>query len=369
MNPGEAALLVRVRKQFASGGGCGFQLEVDLALSPGITILFGPSGSGKTTLLECVAGLRRPEAGLIATHDRTFFDAAQGIDLPVAQRAIGYLFQDLALFPHLTARENIEYGLGRLARTARRQRSRALAESFHIGHLLERYPRQISGGESQRVALARALVIEPRVLLLDEPLSGLDAATKSKIIEDLRAWNAAQRIPIVYVTHGREEVLALGERVVVLEAGRVLAQGTPQEVLEAPRHEAIAQLAGFENLFDATVRALHPAQGTMTCRLQGSEVDLEVPLTRVEAGARARIAVRAGDILLATVPPTHLSARNVLAGTLASIQQMGVTVVAQVDCGVRVEVHLTPGARAALELRPGLAVWLVLKTHSCHLAA
>ncbi|HXZ27496.1 MAG TPA: molybdenum ABC transporter ATP-binding protein [Terriglobales bacterium] len=369
MNPGgEAALLVRVRKQFASGGRRGFQLDVDLALPPGITILFGPSGSGKTTLLECVAGLRRPEAGRIAANGLTLFDSNQGIDLPAARRAMGYLFQELALFPHLTAQENIEYGLGRLAPAARRQRSRALAESLHIAHLLERYPREISGGERQRVALARALVIQPQVLLLDEPLSGLDAAVRSKIIEDLRAWNAAQRIPIVYVTHARDEVHALGERVVVLEEGRVLAQGTPQEVLEAPRHEAIAQLAGFENLFDATVRALHPAQGTMTCRLQGSEVDLEVPLMRVEAGARARIAVRAGDILLATVPPAHLSARNVLAGTLASIQQMGVTVVAKVDCGVRVEVHLTPGARAALELRPGLAVWLVLKTHSCHLA-
>jgi molybdate transport system ATP-binding protein len=366
---GETTLLVRVRKQFASGGAPGFELDVDLALPPGITILFGPSGSGKTTLLHCIAGLRLPEAGRIAANGRVFFDSAQGVDLPVAQRAIGYLFQELALFPHLTAQENIEYGLGKLARAARRRRSHALAESFHIAHLLQRYPRELSGGERQRVALARALVIEPQVLLLDEPLSGLDASTRSKIIADLRAWNAARRIPIVYVTHARDEVHALGERVVVLEHGKVLAQGAPLEVLEAPRHETIAQLAGFENLFDATVTALHQAHGTMTCRLQGCEVDLEVPLARREPGAQVRLAVRAGDILLATRPPSHLSARNLLAGTLVSLQQAGVTVVAQVDCGTRVEVHLTPGARDALQLTPGQPVWLVLKTHSCHLAS
>jgi molybdate transport system ATP-binding protein len=364
----ETSLSVRVRKSFARNGGHGFQLDADLSLPPGITILFGPSGSGKTTLLECIAGLLEPDAGRIAAGEHILLDAAQGIDVAVARRSIGYVFQDLALFPHLTAEGNIEYGLGKLPRAARRERSRAVADSFRIAHLLERYPHQISGGERQRVALARALVLEPRVLLLDEPLSGLDAAAKSKIIEDLRAWNAAQRIPIVYVTHGRDEVFALGERVVVLEQGKVLAQGTPQEVLEAPRHETIARLAGFENIFDATVTALHPEHGTMTCRLQGSEVDLEVPLASMEPGARVRVAARAGDILLATRPPTHLSARNVLAGSLASLQQLGVTVVVQVDCGVSMEVHLTPGAREALGLHRGQPVWLVVKTHSCHLA-
>ena len=363
----ETTLSVHVHKSFARDS-AGFLLDANLSLPPGITILFGPSGSGKTTLLECVAGLLLPDAGRVAAGDCLFFDSDQGVDLAVARRSIGYVFQDLALFPHLTVEKNIQYGLSRLPRRDRQARSRTVAESFRIAHLLARYPHQISGGERQRVALARALVIEPRVLLLDEPLSGLDAPTKSKIIEDLRAWNAAQRIPIVYVTHGRDEVFALGERVVVLEGGKVLAQGTPQEVLEAPRHETVAQLAGFENIFDAAVTALRPEHGTMTCRLQASEVDLEVPLARMEVGARARIAVRAGDILLATQPPTHLSARNVLAGTLASVRQMGVTVVGQVDCGVSVEVHLTPGARDALGLHPGQPVWLVLKTHSCHLA-
>ncbi|HYX69880.1 MAG TPA: molybdenum ABC transporter ATP-binding protein [Terriglobales bacterium] len=363
----DATLSVRVRKGFVREAG-GFLLDADLSLPSGITILFGPSGSGKTTLLACVAGLLPPDAGRIAADDRLYFDSDRGVDVAVARRSIGYVFQNLALFPHLTAEENIQYGLGGLPRAERVRRSRAMAESFRIPHLLARYPREISGGERQRVALARALVIEPRVLLLDEPLSGLDASTKAKIIEDLRSWNAAHGIPIVYVTHARDEVFALGERVVVLTDGKVLAQGTPQEVLEAPRHETIAQLAGFENIFDAMVTALHQAHGTMTCRLQGSEVDLEVPLARMEAGARARVAVRAGDILLATRPPSHLSARNVLAGTLASLQQRGVTVVAQVDCGVGMEVHLTPGACEALQLRAGLQVWLVVKTHSCHLA-
>src|SRR6202023_2351074 len=132
-------------------------------------------------------------------------------------------------------------------------------------------------GERQRVALARALVTDPSVLLLDEPLAALDARTKSGILDDLRQWNQAHRIPILYVTHSRDEVFALGERVLVLENGRIIAQGTPHEVMTAPRQETVAQLAGFENIFDATVLAAHPDRGTMTCQLAASPVELETP--------------------------------------------------------------------------------------------
>ncbi len=183
----------------------------------------------------------------------------------------------------------------------KRLRTDAILESFRIPQLRGRKPAEISGGERQRVALARALVTDPCVLLLDEPLAALDASTKSKIIDDLRAWNQAHRIPILYVTHSREEVFALGERVLVLENGRIIAQGTPHEVMTAPRQETVAQLAGFENIFDATVLAAHPDRGTMTCQIVGSSVELETPLVRAEVGSVLRVGIRAGDILLATV--------------------------------------------------------------------
>jgi len=285
----------------------------------------------------------------------------------VPHRSVGYLFQSLALFPHLTVEQNVQFGINRLPRPERRQRSMKILESFRIAHLLERKPAEISGGERQRVALARSLVTDPALLLLDEPLSALDGITKSKIIEDLRTWNRAHDIPIIYVTHALAEAFSLGESVVVLESGKVLAEGTPQQVLDTPRHETIAQLAGFENIFDAVVTALRTDHGTMLCQLRGSPIELEVPLARAEPGSWVRVAIRAGDIILAAGYPQSLSARNVLRGKLASLEQDGVMVVAGVESGVRFEVHVTPGACEELHLRVGQEIWLVIKTYSCHL--
>ena len=186
-------------------------------------------------------------------------------------------------------------------------------------------------------------------------------------MKDLRIWNELHRVPILYVTHSREEVFALGEGVLFIEGGKLLSQGTPHEVLETPRQETVAQLAGFENIFDVTVSEIHERQGTMTCQVGGSRVHLEAPLTRAALGAEIRLAIRAGDILLAAAPPQALSARNVIAGKLTSLAQRDFMVIAQVDCGVIFEVHLTPGARDSLQLKAGREVWLVIKTHSCHL--
>ena len=344
-----------------------FVLEVDLSAPTGFTILFGASGAGKTTLLDCIAGLATPDNGSIQVGSRMFFDAAAGVNLPVATRSVGYVFQDLALFPHLSVEANVGYGLHRLASAEREQRITSILEAFHIAGLRHRRPNEISGGERQRVALARSLVTAPCILLLDEPLAALDAPTKGRILDDLRAWNEAHRIPILYVTHSREEVFALGERVVVLDRGRVLAQGTPHDVMSAPRQETVAQLAGFENIFDATVLAAHEDRGTMTCRLIPGEVELETPLVRAEPGSKLRIGIRAGDILLATVHPEGLSARNVLHGRVSSLVRRDVVIAARVNVGVEMEVHLTLAARDALQLAPAREVWLVVKTHSCHL--
>ncbi|MGO9517576.1 MAG: molybdenum ABC transporter ATP-binding protein [Candidatus Korobacteraceae bacterium] len=364
-------LSARVRKTFHSLER-DFSLDVDFTAAPGFTILFGTSGSGKTTLLDCVAGLATPDAGRIVVGERAFFDGTAHTDVPVARRGIGYVLQDLALFPHLTVEQNTEYGLARLPRPERQQRAEAMLREFRIDHLRQRRPAEISGGERQRVALARALVTDPCVLLLDEPLAALDAPTKSKILDDLRRWNEAHRIPILYVTHSREEVIALGERVLVLEEGRILAQGTPHQVLGAPLQETVAQLAGFENIFDATVWLVHEDRGTMTCRITtgnatGSSVLLETPLIRADVGSRLRVGIRAGDILLAIAKPVGLSARNVLAGRVVSLERRDMTISALVDCGIQMEVYLSLAARDDLQLAQGREVWLVVKTYSCHL--
>ena len=366
MMPAPAASLdVRIRRRFTSG----FALQAAFHVDPGFTILFGPSGSGKTTLLECIAGLQTPDAGHVALGNRALFDSEQKIRVPVRERSIGYLFQGLALFPHLSVEANVAYGVAGIPAPERRRRLVQILESFRVAHLAARKPGEISGGERQRVALARSLVTDPCLLLLDEPLSALDAIVKSKIIDDLRAWNASHNIAIVYVTHSPGEALALGERMIVLEHGSVLAQGSPQQLLTAPRHETLAQLAGFENIFDATVTAVREDHGTMRCRLGASQLELEVPLLWTEPGSCTRVAIRAGDILLATTRPEGISARNAFPGRLMSLEMRGVTVVAAIQAGVTFEVHLTPSAVQSLELKPGQQIWLVIKTYSCHLVA
>ncbi len=164
-------------------------------------------------------------------------------------RHVAYVFQSLALFPHLTVEENIAYGLFACGPAERQERTDRAMQAFHIAQFRQRKPRELSGGEKQRVALARSLATDPHVLLLDEPLSGLDAGLRSAILQDLREWNEARQIPILYVTHNREEVDAIGERVVTLDQGRIISQGSSREVLEAPKSLAIAQVAGFENIF------------------------------------------------------------------------------------------------------------------------
>jgi molybdate transport system ATP-binding protein len=366
-------LQVSIKHGRASDSGS-FQLDATFALGSGITILFGASGAGKTTLLDCIAGLNTPNSGHIALGGRVLFDSSEGINVPVQQRNVGYVFQDLALFPHLSAERNVGYGVRGISDSERRHRVHGVLDSLGISALCDRRPTQLSGGEKQRVALARALVTNPVVLLLDEPLAGLDLPVRMKIADDLRRSIQNIPIPVLYVTHSRDEVFMLGEKLLVLECGKVIAQGTPHEVLSAPRGETVAQLAGFENIFDAQVTAIHEDRGTMTCRIgsvrfESSRVEVETPLVRAEAGARLRVGISAGDILLATSAPVGLSARNVLPGQLISLYQRDAIVTAVVDCGVELSVHLTLGARDSLGLIPGRQVWVIVKTHSCHLLA
>jgi molybdate transport system ATP-binding protein len=362
----------RLRAKFEKhlrSGDSEFLVDVDFEVPPGFTILFGASGAGKTTLLDCLAGLTTPDSGRISIGDRALFDSSLNLNVSPAMRRVGYVFQSLALFPHMTVEQNVAYGLAHLPHRKVSDRVASLLDAFRISHLAKRTARDISGGESQRVALARTLVTDPQFLLLDEPLAALDSPTKAQIMNDLRAWNRAHNIPILYVTHSREEVFALGESVIVVDVGRILAQGTPHEVLTAPYLETVAQLAGFENIFTAVVEAVRPERGTMTCRIPGDTgaIVLETPMVRGGVGSTFRVGIRAGDILLAISPPSGLSARNVIPGRIQSLEQRDVIVSALVKCRVLMEVHITLAARDSLDIAPGREVWLVIKTHSCHL--
>jgi ABC-type sulfate/molybdate transport systems ATPase subunit len=219
-----------------------FTLEVDFQTPPGISVLFGPSGAGKTLTLRCIAGLERPDHGRIALGQRVLFDQATRTNVPVRQRQVGYLFQQYALFPHLTVSANIGYGLHRLDSRARDERVRELLELVGLTDCAARHPRELSGGQAQRVALARALARQPEVLLLDEPFAAVDALTRGQLRRELRAIQERTGVPMLLITHDFSEVRQLAGFVLVYDQGRILQSGPPLLVRDQPADEKVAAL-------------------------------------------------------------------------------------------------------------------------------
>ena len=362
-------LSVKIRKNLGNSTSDGFSLDVEFNAEPGVTILFGASGSGKTTTLRAIAGILRPDAGSIDVNGHTLYDSKRAIDLPIRKRGVGYVFQDLALFPHLSARENVEFGMSNLPRRDRAERATAMMEALHITTTADRKPRDISGGEAQRVALARALSCQPRILLLDEPLSAIDETTKLAIISDLKAINRELRLPIIYVTHSREEAVALGERVIVYERGRIAATGEPLEVFGSPTTASVARLTGVENVFEGYLVSKNKSGGTMTVEItdHSGQARIEVPFGVEREGERVKIAVPSGDILLASEELRSTSARNILQGRIQSIEDKGNRTLVRITSGVTWNASVTRQAVKELALSEGREVWLAIKTHSCYL--
>jgi molybdate transport system ATP-binding protein len=222
----ERALDVRVR--VAAGRGSGFVLDAAFEAPPGITILFGPSGSGKTTTLATIAGLVRPDAGRVALGTDVWFDSARGVSVAISRRRVSYVFQSLALFPHMTAAHNVEYGIARdVPRTARRDLAREMLARMRVDHLADRKPRTFSGGEAQRVALARAFARQPALVLLDEAFSALDRELRRQLCLDARKTILDLGIPAICVTHHHGEAQVLGDRTITMQDGRVARTMTP----------------------------------------------------------------------------------------------------------------------------------------------
>ena len=208
-----------------------FQLDVELECPPGITCVMGPSGSGKSTILQVLAGLYKPDVGRVCLGKECWLDVAQGIDVPVNERRLAYVFQSLALFPHLSALHNVEYGMHHLPREERAAKAKKLLDRLGVGHLAKRRPRTFSGGEAQRVALARAIARQPHVVLLDEPFSALDRDLRAQLTTLVRELVAELGVPLVHVTHSVAEARLLADQVVRVEKGQVVAKGKADDVL------------------------------------------------------------------------------------------------------------------------------------------
>ncbi len=364
---GPKKLHARLRKQLGPNASAKFQLEIEFAVAPGITVIVGHSGAGKTTILRCIGGLCDADEGRIAIGDRLLFDSSQRINVDSAKRGVGFVFQDLALFPHLSVEENVSYGLRRLDVAERKRRMSEVLEAFQIEHLITRLPREISGGEQQRVAFARSLVTEPSVLLLDEPLSSLDPRTKGNIIEDLRRWNAARQIPIVYVTHDYEEVLALGDRVIALDQGRIIAEGLPQEIVPELRRQQMAQPTNFENLFDASVVEVRPTEHTMICQITGTSIQIEAPLSSLPLGSEVRIGIRAEEIMIAASRPAIISQCCVVAAKVKRLDRVAEAVEVQLSCGADFRVHLSSQCVESFGLEVSTEVWMMIRAQACYM--
>jgi molybdate transport system ATP-binding protein len=213
-----------------------FSVDVDFVAPPGVTVLFGPSGSGKSTTLAAIAGLVEPRAGRIALGAEVWFDADARVNVAIERRHVAFVFQSLALFPHMTALANVTYGMGRAMPDAlRRERAVALLGRLGVGHLAERKPRTFSGGEAQRVALARAFAMSPRAVLMDEPFSAMDQKLRAELLRDVRAFVDELGVPLVFVTHHRGEARQLGDRGILIDKGRIEKSGTMDEVLPIDR--------------------------------------------------------------------------------------------------------------------------------------
>lgn len=266
----------RARKSFAAKpDSAPFTLELAFEAEAGVTVLFGPSGSGKTLTLDLIAGFERPDEGRILLDNDILFDGAAGVHLAPQARHCGYVFQNYALFPHMTLRENLEFAAERRPRLERHRRVNEMLEQFRLTGAAGRRPHEVSGGQRQRCSIARALIGAPKLLLLDEPAQGLDAPLRAELYQVLRQVRAGFDTPILLVTHDLEECFELGEKMLVLHGGRLVQSGTPGEILDHPAHTHVARLLGVFNLVEGEVRALDP--GRDLSRLLVGEVELDGP--------------------------------------------------------------------------------------------
>jgi len=295
-----------------------FALDVQFEIEPQVLVLFGASGAGKTMTLNCIAGLVTPERGAITLNGRDLFHGAKGVNIPTRARKIGYVFQNYALFPHLTVRENIAYGV--------RDNAPRVSEMLSLTHLTDlaaRYPAQLSGGQQQRVALARALATQPDLLLLDEPFSALDAPTRTQLRRELRDLQREFKIPTLFVTHDLGEAYFLADQLAVMDTGTIQQLDTPGEILRRPKNLRVARAVGVKNILPGIVEA----RTNEITRVRVGDAVVEAPPTQFELGARVFVCLRPERVTLVRPERAgNLSRENELRGTLIREMSDGMNV-------------------------------------------
>lgn len=339
----------------------GFDLDVELDLpGRGISALFGPSGSGKTTILRCVAGLERAPHAFLVVAGMVWQDERRGVFVPTFRRPLGYVFQEASLFPHLTVRRNLDYGLRRVAPSERRVQLGQAVDLLGIGDLLDRLPDRLSGGERQRVAIARALATSPRLLLMDEPLAALDLQRRSEILPYLERLHGELEIPLIYVSHQPDEVARLADHLVLLDRGRETASGPLAEmVTRLDLSLAHGDAAGA--VIEATVAA-HDESFHLTY-LEFAAGRVSIPREDLSVGTRRRVRVLARDVSITLAPQTGTSILNILPARIAGLaeERPGQVMVRLELTGAAILARITAKSAAQLELREGRNVYAQIK--------
>ncbi|HOE97130.1 MAG TPA: molybdenum ABC transporter ATP-binding protein [Candidatus Sumerlaeota bacterium] len=356
----------------------GFTLNARAEIDAGRTALFGPSGAGKTTLLLALVGLLRPDAGRIELDGETLFDAASNRWRPPERRGIGLVFQDDRLFPHMTVEENLLYGWRRLRPAQRRFAPQSIVELLELGGLRGHYPAALSGGEARRVALGRALLASPRLLLLDEPLTGLDLRLRRQILPFLRRIRDEAEIPIIQVSHDLEALLDLCEWFVLLDRGELVAQGRYLDLLARPEALRLLHEPGLLNVLRLAVVRHDPDAGLSFLRFPGSagegdvagEGEIRAPFQDRPAGSLADLALRPQNIALARTAIAGISIQNQFAGRVERILESAGRVLCVVRIGAGVDparaliVEVTRHAVHEMALKPADTVWCLFKAQS-----
>ena len=342
----------------------GFALDVDLQLpGRGVTALYGHSGSGKTTCLRCIAGLERADQGFIQVNDEVWQDSDNRVFVAPHKRALGYVFQEASLFPHLSVLANLEFGLKRIPKPQRRVDMAHATELLGIGHLLDRHPQHLSGGERQRVGIARALLTSPKLLLMDEPLAALDAQRKSEILPYLQRLHDELDIPVLYVSHSQDEVARLADHIVLLSNGRALASGPIGQTLArldlplAMGDDAGVVIEGRVSAYDADYQLL-------SLQLPNTTLDIRVPHTPLDVGQALRCKVQARDVSLSLDNAGHSSILNRLPVTVVSEMNAdnAAHVLIRLDAaGTPLLARITRYSRDQLNVHPGQQLWAQIK--------
>ena len=352
------SLIVEARHRLGN-----FSLEAAFTSEGGVTALFGRSGSGKTSLIRIIAGLTRAMEGRVVLDGDVLADTARGTFLPPHRRRFGYVFQEARLFPHLTVRQNLNYGRWFSPKGARTENPDRIIDLLGISDLLERQPANLSGGEKQRVAIGRALLASPRLLLMDEPLAALDEERKAEILPYLERLRDEVGIPIVYVSHSVAEVARLADKVVLMADGRIAATGSASDVLGGTRLSSAIDRREAGSVLSGRVEARDAAHGLATIRLDGGAAVL-VPGAAVSLGEAVRLRIPARDVLVATVRPEGISALNILEGVVEAVDPDGEGMAnLRIACGGdHIHARITALSVERLGLAPGLPVHAVVKT-------